>query len=205
MTLDARSYLENSNVYSFFQWCVGAGNLRREFRDSLIRPYPDMRMLDVGCGPADILRYLPDSMHYVGVDGSEKYIARAREAHGDRGEFIHLQFESTGSPEQLNVEPFDLVASMGVLHHLDDHQAIEMLKWSKSMFSQDARFVSFDGCYVEGQSPIARYMLSKDRGEYVRTKEQYLEIASKVFSNVKATVAPNRLRFPYTHLFLECS
>lgn len=205
MTFDVRGLLENSQAYSFFQWCVGATNLRREFIDKLIRPYSGMRMLDVGCGPADILRYLPEDVDYVGVDGSERYIGRAKSTFRNRGEFIHVEFEGSGAPDVLDVDPFDVVASMGVLHHLDDRQAVEMLRWSKSMFGERARFVSFDGCYVEGQSKVARYMLSKDRGEFIRTHEEYVEIASRVFSNVSAVLAPNRLRFPYTHIFLECS
>ena len=46
-----------------------------------------MKVLDVGCGPANILAYLPP-VDYTGVDLNEKHIAYAREAYGDRGRFI---------------------------------------------------------------------------------------------------------------------
>jgi cyclopropane fatty-acyl-phospholipid synthase-like methyltransferase len=36
---------------------------------------PGQRILDVGCGVGGSLRYMSDSVDYVGVDISEAYIA----------------------------------------------------------------------------------------------------------------------------------
>ena len=43
-------------------------------------------MLDLGCGPGELLPYLGD-VHYIGVDVSEEYIASAKESFGTRAEF----------------------------------------------------------------------------------------------------------------------
>jgi cyclopropane fatty-acyl-phospholipid synthase-like methyltransferase len=39
----------------------------------LIHPFPGMRILDLGCGPAQILSFLPDDVTYVGYDMSAEY------------------------------------------------------------------------------------------------------------------------------------
>ena len=62
-----------------------------------------------------------------------------------------------------------------------------------------------DGVYVEGQSPIARYLLSKDRGEYVRSPKSYETLAKTAFASVRTFIFHNlSFPIPYTHIFLEC-
>jgi hypothetical protein len=67
------------------------------------------------------------------------------------------------------------------------------------------RLVPFDGCYVPGQSPIARWFLGKDRGRFVRTREEYARLASATFGNVELNLRHDLLRIPYTHLIMRCS
>jgi hypothetical protein len=66
------------------------------------------------------------------------------------------------------------------------------------------RMITNDGCYVPGQSQTKRFLLSRDRGRYVRTEDQYLELAREYFDEVKPHIREDVLRIPYTHLILEC-
>ena len=43
-----------------------------------IRYQEEQKILDIGCGPADILKYLPSDVAYCGIDLSEDYIRDAR-------------------------------------------------------------------------------------------------------------------------------
>jgi len=65
--------------------------------------------------------------------------------------------------------------------------------------------INNDGCYREGQSAATRYLLSRDRGHFIRTQERCLELAQTWFREVNAHLREDVLRIPYTTLFLECA
>ena len=95
---------------------------------------------------------------------------------------------------------------MGVLHHLDDHEASELFSIALSALKPGGRLITLDGVYAPRQSPIARFLLSKDRGEYVREQSAYETLAHKSFSTVKSSIIHNLTApIPYTHLIMECT
>jgi hypothetical protein len=64
--------------------------------------------------------------------------------------------------------------------------------------------VTIDPVFIAGQNPVARLLVSRDRGEHVRDVEGYVRIAERVFADVRATVRGDLMRVPYTHVVLEC-
>jgi cyclopropane fatty-acyl-phospholipid synthase-like methyltransferase len=180
---------------------IGAQRARTELANLYLRVRPGERILDIGCGPADILTYLPQ-VEYVGFDISPKYIEAARQRFSQRGEF-HCQEVNATSLSQF--QAFDVVNACGIVHHLDDAAAVHLFEIARAALKPTGRLVTFDGCYVPGQSRMARYLLSRDRGEYVRTEEQYVSLARQVFPRVSVHLRHDLLRIPYTHIILECS
>jgi SAM-dependent methyltransferase len=87
---------------------------------------PPLRVLDVGCGNARLARFLHDAgfhLQYVGVDANEALLAsaRARWTPGlvDQCELLLQNFLHSDEPgSALPDGPFDLIAVMGVLHHV---------------------------------------------------------------------------------------
>ena len=71
-------WLRAAALYSLFQNLLGARRARRVLIAEYIRPNGGDQILDVGCGPADILDFLPPDVRYVGVDHSRTYIEAAR-------------------------------------------------------------------------------------------------------------------------------
>ncbi len=47
-------------------------------------------------------------------------------------------------------------------------------------------------------------LLSRDRGRFVRTQEQYLDLAHTYFQELKAHLREDVLRIPYMDLILKC-
>ena len=195
-----RNILSRAGVYSLFARIVGAERGRHLHIERHIRPRAGDRILDIGCGPADILDALP-AVDYHGFDLSAPYIEAARQRFGSRGQF-HV------APVNLELVQkyagFDLVLATGVLHHLTDTEALDLFRVARAALKPGGRLVTLDGCIVQGQSPVARYLLSQDRGEYVRGEAAYVALARQVFSQVTPTITTDLLRVPYTHVILEC-
>jgi len=200
VTRGARSILSSPKVYDAFQHFMGAARLRAEFVRDFIRPFAGMRILDIGCGTADILAFLPDSVQYWGFDISERYIEAARTRFGDRGHFECALLDA----ERVDALPkFDLAIAAGVLHHLDDEQARQLCRLAERALKPDGRLVTTDPCFAAGQNPIARFLISRDRGQNVRTSEAYRALPASVFGQVHG-VLRHRNWVPYTRWLMDC-
>jgi SAM-dependent methyltransferase len=197
-----RGLLSHPLVYESFQRAIGARSFRKTLAREYFRPRPGARVLDVGCGPAHLLEFLP-GVAYVGVDLSPAYIDHAKRRFAGHGKFLVADATSLEADEH---EPFDLVTAVGLLHHLSDEGVIHLLRGLRDRLSgPESRLVTIDGCYVGGQSRIAAFLLSKDRGRHVRSPEGYALLARLVFSKVQVMVRHDLLRIPFTFCILELS
>jgi len=159
----------------------------------------DQAILDIGCGPADILADLPD-VEYWGYDISEAYIAQANRRFGKRGRFEckQLQFE-----DLVVLPKFDVVLALGLLHHLDDSVAVGVLQLAHEALKPGGRLLTIDPCLDPSQNPVARFLVRNDRGQNVRDRKEYSALADKVFSSPRVEVR-HQTWIPYTHCFMEC-
>lgn len=201
ITQGIRSVLSIPAIYSLFKLIIGGSSSRTILVREYVRPKCGDRLLDIGCGPGDTLPYLPD-VGYVGFDASQEYIKAAQTRYGNRATFICQQVSTTTLKES---SCFDIVLAIGILHHLDDAEALQLFQLAQTALKPGGRLITFDGVFVEKQSPFARYIISRDRGQNVRTQEGYLAIASQVFSTIIVSIRHDLLRIPYTHLILECT
>jgi len=180
---------------------MGASSLRRRLVAGLIRPLPGQAILDIGCGTGSITRFLPKGVAYHGYDISEPYIAYARRHFADRGTFKPRAFSSEEIP---SLRPIDTALALGLLHHLNDDECISLFRLIRRALKPDGRFISLDGCYTEGQNPIARFIIDRDRGRNVRDPSSYERLARTVFRQVEGKVH-HRSWIPYTYSIMECS
>lgn len=193
--------LAKARVYSLFARIIGAKRGRQVYVQNYIRPKAGDRVLDIGCGPANILEALPE-VEYHGFDLSSNYIESARKRFGNRGCF-HV--EAVNKDLISKYAGFDLVLANGVLHHLNDTEALDLFQIAKTALKPGGALVTLDGCFVEGQSAMAVYLLRRDRGKFVRPQADYLRLASQIFGSIESHLTPKLLRIPYTHLIMRCS
>jgi SAM-dependent methyltransferase len=201
ITSGFRSILSYPLVYSAFQYIMGAHGFWQTFtRDTLCVKAGD-KVLDIGCGPADVLQYLPQELDYWGFDISPEYIQRAKLKYGDRGHFFCKLLE----PADLESLPkFDRVILTGVFHHLDDKTSKDVVSIAYQALKDDGKLVSIDPCYTSKQNPIARFLISKDRGQNVRIESEYKLLVNKTFKNVQTRVV-HKAWIPYTHCYMVCT
>jgi cyclopropane fatty-acyl-phospholipid synthase-like methyltransferase len=188
------------SIYNLFSRLLG-GNCGREYVERYIQPKEGDKILDIGCGTGNILLYLP-KVEYVGFDMSKAYIDFATRRFGDRGTFYCKKVTKEAIQERESV---DIVLATGVIHHLNDGEALQLFELASSVLKPSGRLITIDNCYMERQSKVARYLISRDRGSYVRKNEDYLGIASRVFANVKMSIRHDLMRVPYTHIIMECA
>ena len=186
-------------VYRAWVRLVG-GKDRGTFAREHIRAREGQRVLDIGCGPADVLQHLP-KLDYTGFDANPEYITTTTRNYGDRGRFYCQRV----SEESLAAnEGYDIVLALGVLHHLDDAEAEQLFRLARAALVPGGRLVTLDGVFDKNQSRLARLIISRDRGQHVRDERGYRTIAERVFTKIHPVVRSDLLTIPYTHLILEC-
>lgn len=200
VTTGLRSILSSPAIYDALQSLMGSKEGTREFIREWVRPEAGLRFLDIGCGTARILDYLPD-VEYFGFDLSQRYIDHAKLRYGDRGHFHCARVEEA---TLRDLPRFDIVFASGVIHHLDDGDALGLFRLADASLKEGGRLVSIDPCFDPGQNPIARFLISKDRGQNVRTADQYRQLAQSVFTNISGAIR-HQAWIPYTHWIMECT
>jgi SAM-dependent methyltransferase len=194
-------WLKGPFLYNLWQDAIGAEALHRKFIQSYVRAKAGDKVIDIGCGPAKILRSLPD-VDYVGLDVNPYYIAFARRTHCSKGTFVVGDTKSLW--EDSRFRDADIVMGLGILHHLEDDEAAHCIRFAHRALKQGGRFVAFEACWVPNQGFLSRYIMSKDRGQNIRTEQVYRQLAGNVFKNVNAWVDTKPLRIPYVVIVLEC-
>ena len=199
MIQSIRSVLSIPTAYQLWWNLVGGPGWAKVLVNEYVQPGAGARILEIGCGPGTIVRYLPPS-EYWGFDLSPRYIELAKR----RFPKAHFVCERVSQFSLANEQSFDVVLALGIVHHLDDAEARQLFQIAYGALKESGKLVTFDGVYADGQSPAARWLLARDRGEYVRSEREYVAIASQVFSTIRPGVRHDLLRIPYTHLILEC-
>lgn len=149
------------------------------------------RIADIGCGPADMLRYVQtDSipMYYLGIDISEKYLEQAK-SRANRlnisSDFLVMDLDKLPYRDEmqnrlktlLDDKRISTVLLLGVLHHIEDFAATTMLNTLfevenvKTIITQDILTIS--GNFINN------FFASRDRGRYVRTEKAYDQLMSR--------------------------
>jgi len=190
-----KKLLESPSTYQLFQEAGGFFGARLKAIAEFLTLPPGTRVIDIGCGPGHILKYLPESVDYVGFDIDRPYIEHANRQFGGRGRFYCRLFDAAAAQE---FGPADIVMMNGVLHHIADAELADMLASVRAVLRPGGLLFSLDGCHLPGQSGFRKWMLDNDRGAFVRDEAGYRAVLGRAFETVELHIREHYSRIPYT-------
>jgi SAM-dependent methyltransferase len=192
----ADTVLAHPLAFQAFQALIGAPNCHRRFLEEHVRLRAGDLVLDIGCGTGNSLEFLGSQIRYTGIDINGEYIEYAKRKYHDRGTF---QVADITTSEFACDGGFDAVFSFGVLHHLPDVAARRLVANAMRALKPGGAFLSIDPCLAPDQSPVARFLVSNDRGRYVRSELGYRALFDG-FRIEYVSVVSDMLRVPYTQV-----
>jgi ubiquinone/menaquinone biosynthesis C-methylase UbiE len=114
-----------------------------------------------------------------------------------------------GDHETLKGMPnssYDLIIAIGVLHHINDLILKEFLKESYRLLRPGGRLTTFDPVLHNSQSNLSRWVVKRDRGQWVRGDTEYITAIQQIFNTKPISkIYSNLLRIPYDHIALEAT
>lgn len=182
-------------LYEAIQNMLGRKKAFRFLANGPLKTKPGDRVLDVGCGPATLREYLGD-IEYTGMDLNAPHIEQAKANYGHNSQFFcgNAVTEIDKAPG-----PYDLIICIGLLHHLDDDAATNLLDSLSLRLAPKGRIVTYDPVYIDKQNFIAKKLNDLDSGQNIRTPEGYKGLFNIKSVDLKTDVLSGMLNVPYNH------
>ncbi len=191
------NFLDLPYVYKLFQFLLRKLNTNQRLFSEIINIRKNSIVLDCGCGPGTYRNYI-DTDKYIGIDINNKHIESAKKKYPEDQFFI----EDLLNIESISIDKVDSVIMIGILHHLDDAICKKLFDNLFNKLSIDGEIFTLDPVYIQKQRKIAKYLASKDKGNYVREPEMYTMLISNKYK-IQSYVIHDLLRVPYDHYFMR--
>lgn len=138
--------------------------------------------LDFGCGTG-MFCDLFDQGNYLGVDVNRERIDFAIKKH--KG----YKFQTLKSMSDFSSCQFDNILCLGVFHHMDDQSINQIMLQFNKVLKREGKILAIEPT-LTGSMLRDRLIKYLDRGAFVRSKEQYTLLMTKMFSVQVSTVRP---------------
>lgn len=189
---------DRPKLYELFQSIVSRHGTLDTVKNEIVKPDQIKSVLDFGCGIGNHSE-LFKSAHYLGIEPLEACVAVANEKYASS--MVEFKMGNHLDLKSLPVSSFDLVIAIGVLHHIDSEVFIEFVKEAFRILKPGARLTTFDPVFHKEQSKMSEWIVKQDRGSWVRTESEYLEIIQSNFQGIIDTkIYSKLLRIPYDHI-----
>ena len=192
--------INNPLIYKIIQGVMSGTS----FRNGIIKKNitkNNLKILDIGCGPAQILEHIP-KCDYYGYDIDRRSIQYAKKKYYQKN--YHFYCKKFNKTELKKLPKFDFIIFFGILHHLSNKEVYEILKLCKKIMKKNSKLLTEDPILLENQNVIAKFLIKKDRGLNVRDKQEYINLLKKHFKKIKNKVT-HQYFIPYTWFTTVCS
>ena len=195
-----KKLLEIPLVYNCFQHCTGYYKFMIQKVSESLQEINPTSIVDLGCGPGMLLQKRIINNNYLGIDISSKYTTQAEM--NAKKLSIQSLFE-TKEVEKVNYEKYSdflggepIFLALGLFHHLPNEDLKLLLEQIKKTQS-NAQILSIDPVFIDDQDFVSKYIVSQDRGKFVRHKNDLIEILLQdSFKPKKLEVSKEFTRLP---------
>lgn len=151
--------------------------------------------LDFGCGIGSNTALFSPS-HYLGIDNDPKRVEYAKRLYPD------YTFRVSHENQQLPVEDttIDYVFISSVLHHIPTDGIRFYLEEFQRISRPQGRIIAIEPCFFSGCYLANGFMSYLDRGKYIRTEKEYIDIFDECDYKTEIIDRFNELLF-YNKLF----
>ena len=187
-------------IYNLYQKLIGSNAYLERFSKKFINAKECEKILDMGCGTANILPFLGTGIKYWGIDFSQKYIDYASK------KYLNQTFICGNICEKNNLnDNFDIIISKGVMAGLNDEQLLKMFDVIVALSNKKTKIILSDMNYRNDASFFEKFIQSNERNKELRSKDDYIKLISQKFNIDKMTELHNVYRIPYSRIVFECS
>jgi ubiquinone/menaquinone biosynthesis C-methylase UbiE len=168
---------DNPSVFSFLRRIL-ENNYKGEKRviAEEMRVSKGERVLDVGCGTGDFsILFGPET--YTGIDINARYIEFARNRYARK--FLVMDAGRMDFTDQS----FDYVLVIGLLHHLPDDAASNVVKDASRILKPRGKALIVEDIPTGSNlNLLGKVVHSLDRGSFIRKEEEYRRLFQKHFT-----------------------
>jgi len=191
--------INNPLVYKIVQKVMSGTSFRANIIKNNIKK-KNLKILDIGCGPAEILENI-SNCEYYGYDIDRRSISYAKKKYKDKK--YHFFCKKFNKKEIKKLPKFDYVIFFGILHHLGNKEVYNLLNLCKKKMKKKSKLLTEDPVLVENQNFLAKHLILNDRGKNVRNKNGYTKLLKKHFREVKSKITHQNF-IPYTWFSTIC-
>ncbi len=192
-------FINNPIIYKIIQKIMSGTSFRKKIINDHIKK-KNLKILDIGCGPAEIVDYIPDCEYY-GYDIDKRSIEYAKKKYSNKKYKFFCKIFNKNELKKL--PKFDYIILFGILHHLNNNEISSILNLCKKIMKKNCKILTEDPILIKNQNIIAKFLIQKDRGMNVRNKKEYLFLLKSHFKIVKYKIVP-QLFIPYTWFTTVC-
>ena len=193
------NFINTPSVYKIIQFLMSGTLIEKKIIKSRISK-KKLKVLDIGCGPANVLNYLP-KCEYYGYDIDKRSINYAKKKYNKKN--FHFFCKRFNKNEIKKLPNFDFILLFGILHHLNDKQVNLIFNLCKKKMKKNSQLLTKDPILIKNQNIVAKYLINNDRGMNVRSRENYLRLIKKHFKNLQHRIIHQSF-IPYTWFTTIC-
>lgn len=171
-----RKALSLGIMYKTVQFVFSEKNSKKYILEEIVQPAgEDCRLLDIGCGPGNLISFMPETVDYIGFDVNPNYIETAQAANASRAktDFVLAETSDMFTHANLPDNSVDVAIVHGVFHHVNDGIASEMLDLAAKKLKKGGVMLTLEPLWFQDQSGFRKWLMSKDRGKNIKQEADW--------------------------------